>query len=345
MAYDIPPAWQPALSQISSGTCIALGDVDSGKSTFCAILASAQARAGRRVAVVDADVGQSDIGPPAAVSMGIVPGPIERLEEVPASAIDFVGATSPAGHLLQAATSTAIITRKAGAQADLVIVDTTGMIRGGPARALKAAKIALLSPDWLVVLQREEEAEPILAPYRFSKRPQTVRLPVSKDVQRKTFDERRLKRQRKFAEYFGGASTMRLPWSSVALEGSALFSGTPMPGQWRAHAEEYIGADVHHVERTGRTMLALANGPANRSAERAADSAGFEVEWLSRFENLLVGLLDPLSDTIALGIILGASPQERVFKIISPLASAENIACIRLGSMRLLSDGTELGEV
>jgi len=321
-----------------------LGDVDSGKSTFCAILASFQFQAGKRVAVVDADIGQSDIGPPAAVSMGIVPGPIERLEDVPTSAIDFVGATSPAGHLLQTAASAALITRKASAQADLVIVDTTGMIRGGPARALKAAKAALLSPDWLVALHREEELEPILSPYRLSKRPRTLRIPVSRAVTQKTFDERRQRRQRKFAEYFRGSSMVQLAWSSVALAGSALFSGTPMPGQWCAHAEEYIGSEVYRVERTGKVMLALAQGPANRWAERAAEAAGFEVEWLSRFENLLVGLIDPVGETIAVGIILSASPKERTFRILSPRSSPENIACIRLGSMRVLSDGTELGE-
>src|SRR3989442_7161458 len=50
-----------------------LGTSDTGKTSLTARLAGALAARGERVAVVDADVGQSEIGPPTTVGLGHVP--------------------------------------------------------------------------------------------------------------------------------------------------------------------------------------------------------------------------------------------------------------------------------
>ena len=70
-----------------------LGTSDTGKTSLTAQLAGALAARGERVAVVDADVGQSEIGPPTTVGLGRVTGPLGRLADAEVLALEFVGDT------------------------------------------------------------------------------------------------------------------------------------------------------------------------------------------------------------------------------------------------------------
>ena len=60
-----------------------LGDVDVGKTYTVTAIANEFYEQGWKVAVVDADVGQSDIGPPCCIGMGILERTIKKLSEVP----------------------------------------------------------------------------------------------------------------------------------------------------------------------------------------------------------------------------------------------------------------------
>jgi len=85
---EVRPDWLDLLAALpSTGKLPALGPTDAGKSTLCWWLAGELAGRGS-VALVDADVGQSRIGPPAAVGwlkLGTA-----------TSGFYFVGATNPA---------------------------------------------------------------------------------------------------------------------------------------------------------------------------------------------------------------------------------------------------------
>ncbi|RLE68608.1 MAG: hypothetical protein DRJ43_05280, partial [Thermoprotei archaeon] len=60
----IPKEWEDLVSRIKPGDVIMLlGGVDVGKSGLFAFLANKLVSAGMRVGLIDADVGQSDIGP------------------------------------------------------------------------------------------------------------------------------------------------------------------------------------------------------------------------------------------------------------------------------------------
>ena len=50
------------------GTAVALGGLDSGKTSFCKMCAAVAVRLGRTVAYVDSDVGQSAVGPPTTIT-------------------------------------------------------------------------------------------------------------------------------------------------------------------------------------------------------------------------------------------------------------------------------------
>ena len=95
---DYPPQWLALAGELLKGRIIlVLGSVDTGKTTLVTYLANSLVKRGKRVAIVDADVGQSDIGPPTTIGLGLVESPIKKMREAKRLAMYFVGAISPEG--------------------------------------------------------------------------------------------------------------------------------------------------------------------------------------------------------------------------------------------------------
>ena len=92
MAPHIPPIEAAAAARVT----LVLGANDAGKTTLVTGLASALASRGFVVGVVDADLGQSDVGPPTTVGLGRVRRPIASLQEAEVLGLEFLGMTSPA---------------------------------------------------------------------------------------------------------------------------------------------------------------------------------------------------------------------------------------------------------
>ena len=163
----VPQAWRETAATILRDrprVILVLGGGDAGKSSFCRFLLAELLAAGHRVAVVDSDLGQKDIGPPATVTLGYsaprcgqglpAEGPLEQGPTVArwppaAEAFYFVGSTSPVGRMLPLLVGTARLVRVA--EAPFVLVDTTGYVEGA-GRVLKGYKIESVRPDLVVCM-------------------------------------------------------------------------------------------------------------------------------------------------------------------------------------------------
>ena len=197
---------------------LVLGTSDTGKTSLIAHLASALAARGERVAVVDADVGQSEIGPPTTVGLGRVTGPLGRLADAEVLALEFVGDTSPVRYIRETAEATGRLVRRAlDAGFDRVLVDTGGLVEGPLGVALKRAKIRAADPDLVLVLQRRDESEPIARALEAATRPRVVRLVPSPAVVRRTATRRREHREKMLRDYFARGATTALPTSRVPI--------------------------------------------------------------------------------------------------------------------------------
>ncbi len=152
----IDPSWQDAVTRAAAARVILIiGETDSGKSSFTTFLANSLVERKFKVGVVDVDLGQSDIGPPTTVGLGLLAQPIDRLGEAEVAGLYFVGSTSPQGHVLPTVIGTKKMVEKALALGvDRVLVDTSGLIQGELGRTLKQYKIDLVDPDLLLCLQR-----------------------------------------------------------------------------------------------------------------------------------------------------------------------------------------------
>jgi polynucleotide 5'-kinase involved in rRNA processing len=187
------------------GTAVALGGMDSGKSTFCKMVAAVAVRVGRTVAYVDTDIGQTTVGPPTTIGLKYVKEDADLAPDALARAdsIYFVGNTSPQGHLLPlvvGAGKLADEARRAGAE--VILVDTTGLIGGTLGQILKFHKLEALGPDWVVGFQRGEELEPILGIVRRTMPVEVECLPIPDGVRVTSVDERMSNRQAKLRSWF-----------------------------------------------------------------------------------------------------------------------------------------------
>jgi polynucleotide 5'-hydroxyl-kinase GRC3/NOL9 len=214
-----PPISPVALEAASRArVTLVLGTSDTGKTSLTAQLAGALAARGERVAVVDADVGQSEIGPPTTVGLGRVTGPVGRLADAEMLALEFVGDTSPVRYIREVAEATGRLVRQAlEAGFERVLVDTGGLVEGPLGMALKRAKVRAAEPDLVLVLQRRDESEPIARLLETAARPRVIRLSASPAVVPRTATRRREHRERALREYLAGGKRIALDTRRVPL--------------------------------------------------------------------------------------------------------------------------------
>jgi polynucleotide 5'-kinase involved in rRNA processing len=149
-----------------SGMAMLMGSVDTGKTTLALQSARLAIGAGRTVALVDADVGNSTVGPPACVGLKVL-RTLEDIDNVHTpDGLHFVGTITPARLVLQQVVATVAMVAKARSLADLVILDTTAVVSGVAGETLKYHKAELCRPDKVVALQRGGEMEPVVGMLR-----------------------------------------------------------------------------------------------------------------------------------------------------------------------------------
>ncbi len=316
---DIPPSWSRSVEQILRHRwrkILVIGAGDRGKSTYCHVLCEHLLTAGHTVALVDADIGQKDIGPPAAITLGY-PTLGQALKQTSPTGWYFVGAVSPVRHLLPMVVGTEQLIGQA--QAQRVVVNTTGLVHG-VGRVLKAFVIEAVRPDVIVAITRGRELSAVLAPYRHTR---TFRLTPSEQARLKSREQRRLNREQAFARYFAAAREVTLPWRHVQLQRTLLFSGTRVPQ-----------AGAHYAERTAEGLLAIADTDTRHVSDVTVIPTGFE-------RHLLCGVADGRGRGLGLAILSHIDWERETLTCITP-APAEHLRILQLGDMYVRPDGQEV---
>src|SRR5918996_6207997 len=187
------------------GVILLLGGLDSGKTTLARRIAANGVGAGVRAAVLKEGVGQSTVGPPTTVGLRLCRSPSDLEAEALAKAdeIAFVGSTSPQGHLLPLAVGARRLLDRARAEgADLVVVDTTGLVTGVYAQVLKFQKVELLQPDLVIGLARGQELDPLIGIVRRFFAADVLSLRVHPEVVPTSVEQRAQNREQGMRRYF-----------------------------------------------------------------------------------------------------------------------------------------------
>jgi polynucleotide 5'-hydroxyl-kinase GRC3/NOL9 len=236
MEIIAPKEWFPLLDVLreEKGIVILLGAADTGKSTLAQFLILNLCQRGLKVALIDADVGQSTLGPPATIGFAVFKSDPNWEVVLSPPEIFFVGSTTPEGHFPIFLRGVERMVDKAISYGmELILVDTTGFVLGEAGKELKRRKIDLLSPRFIFALQKSDELEPILDLYKDSPLYKICRLPLSEQVKPRSMEERRTNRANKFRDYFKDSVIQELTIKEIKIEGEVLDpSGEAIPFDW-----------------------------------------------------------------------------------------------------------------
>jgi len=347
---DIPLAWQQALDHLCAhpGVIMVLGALDTGKSTLTQVALHALQQAGRTVAWVDCDVGQSDLGPPTTIAMAIIQPSTNLEKELPPDAMRFVGSTSPSGHLLPTVVGThrmVQLARQRGVEA--IVINTTGMVHGGPARALNLHLMDLIQPDEILALQAQSEIEHLLRPVEQPGRGRIHRLSPSAKVRSRSREARRQIRQQRFGAYFQGAPSRVLDASRLSWQNIFLGSGERLSSEQVADVSTALDVKVEYGERCSDGLYLVVQGRFRGNnlyvLEEVFSVGRVYVIPSSDFENRLVGLSDAANDLLALGLLEQIDWANQTLHVLTPLSeqSLKRVKTIQVGSIRLDRTGVE----
>ncbi len=344
-------AWNQAAELLAArpGVTMLLGASDTGKSSLAVLLANHLSGAGLKVAVVDADIGQSDIGPPGTVGMGLCEQPIRRLADVPLQGAYFVGSNSPEGHSLSLLVGCAQMVAKArqrGAQA--IVIDTTGLVHGRAARVLSHFNRDLLQPDFLLALEREGELEHLLRPLAIACGLKVLRLQASPRAQTRSRQQRKAARERALRTHLAGSRTLELSLDRVSLLRTIYGTGRPLDATEFAGLSQRLGCPVVHGEWIPEGLYLVLDGTFEQSRmDRLKEQEGVEQIFTSRTDrlrDLLVGLVDAEEEWLGIGILTGLDFADRMARV-HTAADEARIRAIHVGILRVSTSGEEMGRI
>lgn len=351
-----------AIAALPEGSRILLiGGTDTGKTTFARgainFLAGERAIA---AALVDCDIGQSEIGPPGTIGIAVVrPGderlPVASLHSLPLLDAAFVGATAPPGHLL--AMLSGAVRMASVAERDLdgrgrVLIDTSGFIAGPAARALLHAMGQALDPALILGFARADELAPILDLFGHIAAPPVVAvIRPGQEAGRKTAAVRATRRTARLAHFLAGASPIAVPWDSVDLVNSPLGAGAPLAPHLLKFIGNVLGSQCLYGERAadGALYAILERTPAKTGGLGALEEQ-FKTRHIAivprgHFQGLICGLAGPRREFLGIGLIQQVDTIRREFTVLTPVRRAEAVAQVTLGVVRARPDGREIGSI
>jgi polynucleotide 5'-hydroxyl-kinase GRC3/NOL9 len=146
----IPLSWREAgsaLVELGEGVAVVVGGADTGKTTLCTFLSNYLIAENRQVAVVDADIGQTDLGPPTTMAAGEVKARVTSLSQIMPSERLFIGLTSPGRAKGKVIRCTKRLVGYHTTPGRITIVNTDGWVSGNEAVLYKLQMLDELKPD------------------------------------------------------------------------------------------------------------------------------------------------------------------------------------------------------
>ena len=217
----IPQSWNKPLEIILSSQkkpliILILGKNDSGKSSYCTYLINKLVNGKCRVAVLDGDLGQSDIGPSGTVGYALASKPLTELYDLKLEDAFFVGVTSSIKAI--ARTIEGLTEMKAQIlerPIDFLVVNTDGLVTGDIAVKYKIALIKELIPDLIVGLPQADELEMLVS--NIEEMP-VILVDPSSSLSQRSHEQRKSLREMTYIRYLKDAKMQNYPLSQLTVE-------------------------------------------------------------------------------------------------------------------------------
>jgi polynucleotide 5'-hydroxyl-kinase GRC3/NOL9 len=200
----IPLSWREAgsaLVELGGGVAVVVGGADTGKTTLCTFLSNYLIAENRHVAVVDADIGQTDLGPPTTMAAGEVKARVTSLSQIMPSERLFIGLTSPGRAKGKVIRGTKRLVGYYNTPGRITIVNTDGWVSGNEAVLYKLQMLDELQPDITLGIGGSDISPVLQAGNRT-----TLHVGSPDTIKERTRLDRRELRSLGYQKYLAGAS-------------------------------------------------------------------------------------------------------------------------------------------
>ncbi|UCE57409.1 MAG: hypothetical protein JSW19_03350 [Candidatus Bathyarchaeota archaeon] len=344
----VPSSWEMASKEILSlkkpVTVMVMGGVDSGKTSFCTFLANEVFRKKLKAGVIDADLGQSDVGPPSTIGFNQIYEPVKDLFDIRASDAFFVGLTSPAGVVNKVMEGLAELKSKAMKTGlDFLIINTDGWVEGEDATKYKIQLAKTVSPSVVVGMRREDDLTPILTALKEVK---VLAIDSPQLVKQRNREKRKILRELSYKKYLKHAKVRSFALKWIRVKGSVLGTGSPLTRERMRKIENLLGAKPIYSEETLTTVfIALKRNHSIieeqiREIEKKLKKRAKVIKE-GEEEGLLVGLHDEQGNFLGIGILCRVDYGRKFLKIYT--AVDEEVSTLRFGQIKLDEGCKEIG--
>ena len=210
----IPSSWHSALdaiNEMNQGKVMVVGAGDVGKSTLTSFLANGLLKKGIRPRIIDADIGQADIGPPTTIASALPTSYVYSLVGLAPSTMLFIGHTSPSH--VQRKLLSGIGRLCDQEQRTLTLINTDGWALDPEAILYKIELIETIHPDLVLGIATGNELDPVL-----SRTGASMMIEAPQLVLARSQSDRRQIRTLSYRRYLDGASTSTLSKRNVQVK-------------------------------------------------------------------------------------------------------------------------------
>ncbi|MFQ5951110.1 MAG: Clp1/GlmU family protein [Candidatus Geothermarchaeales archaeon] len=333
-----------------------IGGTDTGKSSLTVFLLNRGRQVGLKVGVIDADLGQGDLGVPGTIGLAVPSDDTLSLEACETLRTFFVGKTSPYGvepRLEEGIAALHKYSKELGCQPTITTMH--GWLFDERAVNHVLGVVKQLGLRELVLLQKSSELEPLVREIGRLKEKGygeiRMHFAPAPDTFERSSGQRRRIRERRLRSYFQKSEFVleSVDCDRREIGGAGLFEGAAwrISGALRKMVAKHAGmsrADVSYAEKAGNQVKILAGDRAQSEPLRFVrfpfGNLRVDVYSSGREMGLLVGFQITNGDW-RVGKLLALDPMRRKMHLLRP-ADAEGWGRLLLGRMVLSGDDIEV---
>lgn len=339
----IPSSWTKAYEGLLSLqtrplTAVVLGAVDSGKTSFCTYLINELLNEKQRVAILDGDLGQSDVGPPCTIAYTFITKPVTDLFNLEAKNAFFVGVTSPSKAIDKVMEGLASLRKEVLTDnPDFIVMNTDGWIEGEDAVNYKVQLVEQLDPGIVFCIQQKDELAPLLNTLEKFRR---VPVESPSAIRQRSREKRRSMRELGYIKYLRNAKVQSIPLDWLKIEANEL-AGLSMTPEKTTHARkiyELMGMKPLHLAEL-RDKVCIVIGRRRwinmNTIKKVEEFTKKKVVVVRKGEErgLLMALCDAERKFLGIGVLREIDYRRRVMKVYTPVS--KDVSIVATGIVKL----------
>jgi len=339
----IPPSWVKASEELANSEtkptiAMVLGTVDSGKTSFCTYIINKLLHQKKKTAILDGDLGQSDVGPPCTVAYAFVAKPVTDLFNLQAKNAVFIGVTSPSGAIDKVVDGLTSLKKEIMYNdPDFVVINSDGWIEGEEAVKYKIRLVEEIEPDVIFFIQQKDELTLLMNVLeKFRK----VAVDSPSVISQRSREKRKNLRELGYIKYLRNAKVQSFPLGWLKIEDSELFDISKKRSSIKEASRIYnlLGMKPLHFAEQKDSISIIIGKTRWINAEnlkKLEENTKKKVILIRKGEEegLLTGLYDSQRKFLGIGVVQEIDYRRKTLKILTPVP--KNIAIAAVGKVKL----------